>query len=472
MRDKKVVLLVILISSLLCYPATASELSPKVKEILKKQFGDITFKIDNSFTVNNKDTYLPLLPQSRKETEKIEIKSVVPDETDKNLPKLIELSDGYFFAKIIKQKSGSLSILNLDEVPEPLKDSLLSSKFPSDLVIPKGLILKEEFSGLAGKLSIKIDTSNKNPLAKLNLSGFLYLTSPDTGKIVYLDLMDASMIYKIQTKGAPWDLTYNRLNKTIYISDFAKDSIYTLPVLSNSISSTLTLPTMSSPTDIELSEDGSLIYILENLSNNFSVYKIAESKIVLSTKLPFSPASFSIIKEPPLIAISCTNLSSIAFLNATDFSPLVQIMLEKSPEKIILNTANNLLYITNRNGDSISVINPLDKKVKEIIDVGETPVALTIDSEGKFLYAANGKSNTISVISTEEGILTDTIPLPIETQFPGDIRITPDNKYLIVTSETTNVISIIDLALKEVIVKLDVGATTHSAYIISGESDK
>ena len=463
-------LLVVLISFLFCNASFSSELSIEVKEILKKHFSNIALKIDNSFTVNNKDVYLPLMPRMPKQTNKIEITNIIQDETNKNLSKLIELSNGWIFVKLIKQKDGSSTIIDLKDIPDSIKNDFLNTKFPVDLVVPKGLVLKEELSGLAGNLPIKIERS-KNPLAKLNLNGLLYLTSPDTGKIVYLDFMDASMIYKIQTKGAPWDLAYNDVNKTIYVSDFAKDSIYTLPLLGNLISSTITLPEMSSPTDIELSSDGSLIYILESLSNKFSVYKTAESKILLSTNLPSSPVSFSFVKEPPIIAVSCTSLDSIAFLNSSDFSPLTQIMLDKNPAKIISNPTNNFLYIANRNGDSVSILDPVVKKVKSIIEVGEAPIALVTDLSGKFLYVANGKSNTISIINTEEEVLTDTIPLPIETQFPGDIKVTPDNKYLIVTSETTNIISIIDLTLKQVVVKLDVGATTHGAYIVARESE-
>ena len=455
----------IIILALFCFSQSAfsAELSPDLKQVLKKRFSKIVFKIDNSFLVNNKDLYLPLIPKTQKNTNKIEITNTVSDKSDKNLPKLIKLSNEWFYVKLIKQKDGNQTIIDLKEVPEALKNNFLNTKFPGDLVIPKDFIIKEELSGLAGDLSIKIE-KNPNSLSSLHLNDLLYLTSPDTGEIVYLNLSDASMIYKIQTKGTPWDITFDTENKIFYISDFAKDLIYTLKLLENSVSETITLPAMSSPIDIELSGDGSLLYILESLSNNFVVYKTDASKILLATKIPPNPISFSIVKDLSLIAISGSN--SIAFLNANDFSGLSQIMLEGNPEKIVSNPANHLLYVANRNGNSISVINPANKKIKNTIEVGETPTALALDSDRKWLYVANGKSNTISIIDTENEVLAETIPLPIETQFPGDIKITSDNKWLIVTSETTNVISIIDLNLKQVVVKLDVGATTHAACLV------
>ncbi len=454
----------ILLNLFLFQPVFSAELSPTIKETLRKKFVDIIFKIDNSFLVKDKDLYLPLLPQIQKSTNKIEIINTIPDDSDKSLPKLIEFSNGWIFVKLIKQKDGSQTILDLKEISESSKNSLLNTKFPNDLVIPQGLTIKEELSNLTGDLPIKIE-KDPNPLSSLHLNGLLYLTSPDTGKIVYLDLSNASMIYKVQTKGTPWDITFDKENKMFYISDFAKNLIYTMKPLGNSVSTTITLPAMSSPIDIELSSDGSLIYILESIANNFVVYKTAESKIVLTTKVPPNPTSFSVVKDLALIAISCSGSNSIVFLNANDFSPLNQIMLEGNPEKVISNPVNNFLYVANRNGNSVSIIDPINKKIKNTLEVGETPTALAIDSNAKYLYVANGKSSTISIIDAENEVLTTTIPLPVETQFPGDIKITPDNKWLIVTSETTNVISIIDLNLKEVVVKLDVGATTHSAFI-------
>lgn len=471
MKYFKYLLSTILLLILLSTSASATELSSTTKEVLKKRFSSVSYKIDNSFTVDNKVTYLPLIAQESNTSEKITIVSTIEDPANKNLPNLIQLSNGWFFAKLIKQKDGSFSIIALKDTPESMRNSFLNTRFPKDLVIPKGFVLKEDLSILANGLQIKFE-KDPNPLSSLHLSGYLYLTSPDTGKIVYLDLSDSSMIYKIQTKGAPWDISFDKVNKLFYVSDFAKDLIYTLKPLQSSIHNTLKLSTMSSPVDIDLSEDGSLIYILESLTNKFTVYKTAESKVLFSVMVAPNPAGFSIIKDLDLIAISCPSLNSLDFLSSNDFSIKNQLTLEEgNPQKLIYNPANNFLYIANRTGNSITILDLVNKKVKNTIPVGETPTALVFDSSYKSLFVANAKSNTISIIDLENEIVTDTIALPVETQFPSDIKITPDNKWLFVTSETTNVISIIDLSLKQVVVKLDVGATTHAAYLLNKENN-
>lgn len=448
-----------------------------LKDFLKNKFPGITFKIDNSFLINN-ETFLPLIPQFTKPVIKTEIVYLIPE---KNTPKLFLFSNDWFFVKLLKNKDGSQTIIDLSEIHEKYKEKFLKSKFPSDLVVPKNFTLKKELASLTGELQVQIIDGDKispnsesaRPSARggpafggQDLTGTLYLTSPDTGKIIYLDLSNLSMINQIQTIGAPWEIAFDKANKIIFVTDFAKDQIHLLKIKESQIFKSFELTLMSSPREIQLSDDGSVAYFIENLANDFTAYKTNEGKVFLKTILPPNPVSFTFLKEAELVAITCPSTNSLVFLNTKDFNIVNQIMIDGGPEKIIFDTTHNNLFIANRNGNNIAVVDISTKKIKNTIQVGETPTALALHPMGKWLYVGNGKSNTISIIDTETYQIKDIIPLPNETQFPGDLEVTQDGKYLIVTSETTSKISIIDLATKKVAVKLDVGVTTHAALIL------
>lgn len=442
--------------------ALASDMPKDLKDFLMNKFPGISFKIDNSFVVNN-EIFLPLVPQSVRAAEKIEITHVIPDKT--GIPKLFWFSNNWVYVKLIKQKDGDQSILDLKEIPVEYKEQFLKSKFPGDLVVPSGFFVKQELSSLIGELPV--ETKIKTPQSLTQMKNLLYLTSPDSGKIIYLNLKDLSMIYNIQTEGTPWEIAYSNEKNSLFITDFSKDLIYETMLFETSILRNLELPSMSSPIDIEVSYDGSLAYVLGGLTNDFTVYKTIDSKPVLKIKLPPSPNSFAILKELRLIAITSPNANSLVFLNADDFSPIGKILLMNGPEKIVSDPLRNVFYVTHRNGNTVSVIDAKNKSIKNIIQVDETPTSLVLDPQSKYLYVCNAKSSSISVIDLESSIVTDTINLPLETQFPGDIEITSDGNWLVVTSETTDTISIIDLTVSEVAVKLDVGATTHAAFIIN-----
>ena len=488
---KKVAFLM-LITFILSQEAFAVDMPSDLKTFLQTKFPGITFKIDNSFVINN-ETYLPLTSlvkaslKGTSTTKKIEIVYVVPD---KMLPKLFWFSNEWIFVKLIKHKDGTQTILDLKDIPTLYRERFLKTKFPGDLVIPKGLTIKEELTSLIGELPIKIikkepeskkqekaaEAVNPKPQPSalpaqplLLPSGILYLTSPDTGKIVFVELNDLSMIQYIQIMGAPWEISFDKINKLVFVTDFAKDQIHELKLQETSVFKSIELPSMSSPREIKLSDDGSLAYVLESLANDFAVYKTSDAQAFTKTKLPPNPANFANLKEANLIAITCSSTNRLVFLNATDFSRANQIMIDGNPEKVISDPIHKVFYTANRNGNTISVVDGNTKSVKKIIKVGETPTSLALDPGSKWLYVGNGKSNSISIINLEEGTVKDTIPLGAETQFPGDIELTKDSNYLIVTSETTNTISIIDLALKKVAIRQDVGATTHAALLIDKE---
>lgn len=482
-------LIILIFLPLNCY---AVDLPPDLKDYLLKNFPGIVFKIDNSFAIGG-NSYIPLVPKVTRSTEEIELVHVISKGAT---PILFWFSNDWVFVKLNKLSDGTQTIINLDEIPSQYKERFLKTKFPNDLVIPKGLFVKEELKDLAGDLPIKIigvelkeekrrnGEGEKEKLVKekniekianvvqksggeqSTRKGILYLTSPDTGKIVYLNLSNISMVNHIQTMGAPFEIAFENTNKSIFVTDFAKDLFYEVKSLQPSISRTFELSSMSSPRDINISSDGSLAFLVESVANDFAVYNINEGMIFVKTKLPTNPTNFAIIKQANLIVVSCPSINTIVFLNATDFSISNQIMIDGGPEKVITDSTGNHLYVANRNNNSVSIIDVQNKKVLNTIQVGEAPTSLALDLSGKTLYVGNGKSSTISIINLETSLVTDTINLPVETQFPGDIEITQDGKWLIVTSETTNTISIIDLALKKIDVKLDVGATTHAALVV------
>lgn len=477
--------MLVLFIFLFCQFAFSVDLPPDLKKFIETKFPNVVFKIDNSFEIN-KELFIPLVPQATTQTEEIEIVYVIPG---KNIPKLFWFSNGWIFVKLIKKSNGTSTILDLKEIPEHYKERFLKSKFPSDLVVPEGFTLKEGLSSLVGELPIRIERNggtatgrNGETEQKIRqettpentkqgvMQGTLYLTSPDTGKIVFLDLSDVSMVSYIQTDGAPLELSFDKTNNLLFVTDFAKDKIYKLHLLEKSIFQTTELTSMSSPRDIKLSEDGSLIYVLESLANDFLVYNAKEEKPFVKTKLPPNPNNFSILNEVSLIAITCPSTNRVVFLNSKDFTRDTQVIIPGGPEKIISDPLRGVFYIANRNADNISVVDGSTKKVKSTIQVGEKPVSLVLNPNGKWLYVGNGKSNTISIVDLDTEQLVDTINLPIETQFPGDIKLTSDGKSLIVTSETTNTISIIDLTINKVALKLDVGVTTHGAYLVDRDS--
>lgn len=450
---------------LLAFEVKALDYPQNLKTFLYKKYQKLAFKIDNSFIYNNQ-TYLPLVPQSTKQVKDIEIIYSVTDKNN-NPPRFFLLSNGWAYVRLLKQQDETFTILNTHEIADEYKSQFLKLKFPNDLVVPKDFLLSKNTAFLAGSLPISVRGVQEKRSPFGEISDYAYLTSPDTGKIIYFDLSDISMIFHHQTNGAPYEGDYSKKNKTIYITDFAKDKVYELMAFESKANKEFTLPVMSNPVAIKIIDDSDKAYILNGLSNQFISYSLADKKTLLDIKLTPNPTSFSVLKRPNLILVTCPTTNTLTVFNANDFSKRKDIMLEGGPEKIISYVDDETAYITTRNQNSILKFNPISSTVEKTISVGLVPTSLAITKDGKWLYVANGKSNTISIIDLNKEELVDNIELPIETQFPGVIALFGNDKWLLVTSETTNTISFIDLAAKSIALKLDVGATTHGAYIVN-----
>lgn len=475
----KVLMTVLFIT--MCLPALSSyTLSDGVKEFFKKKYPNVEFKIDNSFTVGDV-IYLPLIPEKITEQKKIEIVTLVHDKNQEDFPRLIQLSNKLIFVKLLNVNDEKSTILDIELLPEAIKNDLLKTKFPSDLVVPKDFFLNKELASLKKDLnidervsapiveamelqteSIKKDEPvviSKTTTYKLP-EGLLYFTSPDSGKIAFFDLADDSMIGFIQTQGIPWAITPYK-GGILLVSDFSKNLIYKIEFGKSEILDSINLSDISNLADIEVSEDCSLIYALDSISSQFIVYKADDLKTIVKTKLPVNPTRFLVLRELNYIVVLSPNANSITFLNSNDFSIVNKIKIESNPEAAVFNSKNRMLYVAKRTGKALSVINISTFKEVASIEVDDTPIALAVNSSGKTLYVASGKTNTINVIDTETNKVIDTILLSPETEFPGDIKIVNDDRTLIVTSETTNTVSIFDLATQEVIKKIDLGITTH-----------
>ncbi len=463
------ILVLIIFLTLNATYASIENYQHEVETLIRSKFLKPVFKIDNSF-VSSKNIYLPLIPDKIKKVEKLSIVYSVYDGTKINPPRALILSNGIAYVRLLMQKDNTFTILNVHEIPSDFRSEFMKLRFPEDLVVPENLLLKKEHKFLVGDLPLTIDEANKKPDLNLhNATGYLFLTSPDTGKVVHFDLMDLSMIYHFETKGAPYELAY--LNSNLYVTDFGRDKIYKFSVINTNIlkSHEINLPGMSNPIDVKISEDHSKIYVLNSYSNDISAYSLNEEKYLYGTNLIPGPNSVAFFKKTNQIAITCPATGKLILLNENNFSGRKSIPIKGGPEKIITDLNNEYAFITLRNKGSISKFHISSAKVLKEIVVGDTPVSGVISSDGKFLYVANAKSNNISIVDLTKEEVTQSIDLPIETQFPGDLALTKDDSYLVITSETTNIISIIDLKTKQIAVKLDIGATTHGALLLDGK---
>src|SRR6476659_8704018 len=81
-------------------------------------------------------------------------------------------------------------------------------------------------------------------------------------------------------------------------------------------------------------------------------------------------------------------------------SVISTISVEKFPQAIVFNPANNNIYVANRDSATVSIIESNTNTVITEVDVGRDPVALEFNPANNNIYVVNKISNSISIIDS------------------------------------------------------------------------
>src|SRR5437588_5820579 len=91
---------------------------------------------------------------------------------------------------------------------------------------------------------------------------------------------------------------------------------------------------------------------------------------------------------------------------------------------------------------------------------GPYPELFIQDKAGKILYVANENDNTVTIIDIERRARVGDVQVGVE---PEGMAISPDGKFLINTSETTNMAHFIDTATRQIVANVLVDARSRFA---------
>ena len=133
------------------------------------------------------------------------------------------------------------------------------------------------------------------------------------------------------------------------------------------------------------------------------------------------------------------------------------------PRGIVLSKDGSVLYMYTSDEDHVEVLNIKTLKVTHSLPLGpdsEFMQLMQLNPEGIKLYIANEDDNLVTLVNVDERTKEVAIPVGIE---PEGIGVSPDGKWLVNTSESTDIAhftntdTLIDLKKRRVIKSVKVG---------------
>ena len=464
-------------------PAFATKLPADLKNAIQAEFPGAKIRLDGSAETTKGEIFIPLIPAKTKNGGKLALQAAFPSRQE---PNLLVFGNAWCYLRVLPK--GRLKVVKMPtDMPEKFHNFLLTGKLPEDLIVPDHFVLPKSLAPIVGDLAIEIvnddlythpefgavKSAKKLPPKPVGpIHGAILALSPNSGKIALLDHESLKKLTEFPTEGTPAGITY--ANGIVYISDVSKNKILRLDPTRGQFIGQIDLPPNSKPRGMATLPNSKLFYVSESGTNDIAVYEPGDKngvdKLLVRTKCAVGPSYVAVSPNGQLLLALNTPCGKLTFISALTQKLLNTVNVGTMPNGIVIDSESERAYISNRISNTVSVVDLLNRKVIETLKTGNGPTGLAFDEEETKLFVANAKDNTISVFDLKTNKRLDDIKLPLDLDFPGGITLMPDRKHLLVSSESTPNVGLIDTKTMIVEKQPDIGQTSDRFLFVPSEN--
>ena len=436
-----------------CVPCSATKLPAELRNGIMKAYPGAKIRIDGAFETVHQELFIPLIPAKTHAVtgEEAALQGTFPTKQE---PTLLVFANAWSFLRVIQH--GRLKIIRPPlDMPETFRKFLLTGKFAPDLIVPDHFVVPESFKPVAGDLAIdSVDDviynradfgiTSKIPNAPIQKSdhGAIFVLAPSTGKITMLQESDLSKEMEFPTEGTPCGMAY--ANGKLYIADESKHRILRLDPGAKQFDGEIALPPHSSPKGIAALPNGKTLIVSQSATASLAVYELPSQKLISTTKVPVGPGKLAISPNGQVLVALNTPAGKVTLLSALTQKVMQVVPVGTMPNGVEISKDSQKVYVSNRFSNSISIIDVGKRQVVETLHTGNGPIGLVLNEDDTKLFVGNAKDNTISVFDLVMHKKLDDIKIPLDLDFPGGMMMMSDKKHILVSSESTPNIGLLD----------------------------
>lgn len=440
----------------ICTPdADATRLPAELKAQIGTHMPQVKlFRLDGSLQTGAGDLYLPLLPPvGFKPTKQSVVDTAFPSEEK---PDIIIFSNGWTFMRVVKE--GVHRTLRLPQtLPEAARKHIVSSKFPMDLLVPESFVLPLSLKSVRGDVSVNIvDDLSIAKLAKapavevaetpgapvVSGDGVVIATSPNCGKLALLDGKTFKKIDEFPTEGTPCGITY--FGGLVYVADQTKNRILQFDPNKRTFIGQIDLPTKCAPKGVAALAQGKLLYVSESSTNHIAVLELPSGRLILRTKVPAGPGRLALTPSGTHLLVLNSTAGVLTMLNTANQRMVATIPIGPAPGFMTVSKDSQFAYIASKGANTVSVVDLAKKVIVQKLQAGTAPTGVALNGDQTKLFVANAKDNTIWVFDAKSYEKLEEVKLPMDVDFPGEITLMPDGERLLVSSEATDTVGVLN----------------------------
>ncbi len=353
-------------------PVFAAKLPAEVTEFINKSYPGAEIRFDGVIILPDNTIYLPLYPAPAKEVQVLEVKTSYPANTSfYKKPDIVIFNNNFVLLKVITDKNGKKTILNLDNPPAEIRNGLL----PQDMLVPRGLIIPENIKGIMGNL--KIETMEDRYIR----------LEPEKNDFT------KTISYQKQVP-TPVPLVDALKNKILFISTCYSKNIQV--VTPPKMDPDYALSQRSIPIDMEVIDDKFLL-VTSYEKTFMNVVSLADSSIIKQIEFTTQPTEIVLDKTKNIAYVASPEASCIYVVKLDTMTLVQKIKVNGYCENLII--ADNLIFYVDKSSAEVWGID-IDNNYA-MKDIGNVPnVSKLIYTDGK-LYLTSRTRNRLACIDYE-----------------------------------------------------------------------
>jgi YVTN family beta-propeller protein len=438
----------LLICLVVPHPALATRLSDEHAEAVHTILAGATIRLDGAAVTSDGRLFVLLMPAAGMPRKgKAEVDEVLPDRTN---PQLVLYSNGC--AHVFVEQKGTVSYPALTpELAARFKKQLQTWRFPSDLIVPEGFVLPKSLKSLARDLTIPLiddasmasgNFTDKQPATRPGSAfGTVFCTSIAAGMITMLDGKTLNKVAEFPTEGTPCSM--EAAGGKLFITDQTKGRVLILDPGARRFLGQIDLHPRSAPRGIAALPNGQWLYVSENALSAVAVIETATGKVLLRTKVHSGPGRMAVTPDANFVVVLNAPSGEATIIATYNQQVVATVKVGAMPVSVAIAPDSKTAYISNRASNTVSVLDIARHAITGTIKTGSGPCGLVVTPDGKKLYVAIGRENLIVVYDTGSLVKLNEVHIT-DCEFPGCICLLPDATRLLVASQQSDAVGVID----------------------------
>jgi YVTN family beta-propeller protein len=324
------------------------------------------------------------------------------------------------------------------------------------------------------------------PACRKAAAAQIWVSAEDSGELVCIDPQKAAVTARVRVGKRPRGVRLSRDGKQLYVAlsgsprggpnvdesklppaERSADGIGVVDIAQKKLLRTLT--SGQDPESFDVSLDGKLLYISNEETAELSFLDLAAGKIVQQVPVAGEPEGVTLRPDGKVVYVTCEADRVVVAVDAHSRKEIARIPTGLRPRSIAFDREGRAGFVSDELSAEVTVFDSATHAVISTIKIEEPgknprPMGTALSPDGRWLYVSTGRGGSVAIIDVAarklEGIISGV------GARPWGIGVSPDGKRVFTANGSSNDVAIIDVATRQVEKRIQVDGLPWGLVVV------